>query len=220
MDNDGYVVVQEVFSETVIEQTTRKIEEFLASRVKATGKKQTIQFVQKIAEQVPEVYELAKTPQLVEVATLLLGKDIDLYFNQAVYKNPGEQKAFSWHQDDAYGPVEPSPYLTVWIALSDATEENGCLSVLPGSHIGGLRPHKNSDFGLSGYSLDDPNQGVLVPLQAGSVVFMWSTTLHKSGPNLSCDTRKGLVFQYAPVGLKHKASGMAIVSKMPIARQY
>ena len=69
------------------------------------------------------------------------------------------EKEFPWHQDDGYTPVAPSPYLTLWLALNDATEDNGCIWVLPGSHKCGLVEHKPSPIGLICHASDDPDQG-------------------------------------------------------------
>jgi phytanoyl-CoA hydroxylase len=175
-------------------------------------------FSQKIAERDAKIRAFARSDVFVQLSTALLGPDTDLYFSQMVYKNPEGNTTFSWHQDDAYGPVEPSPYLTVWIAISDATEENGCLSVLPGSHKNGLVTHKEGGFGLACYELSAPDQGALLPVSRGSMICFWSTTMHKSGPNLSKATRKALIFQFTPLGICQKASGMTIRPKIPIAR--
>ena len=182
------------------------------------AKPREVLFSQKIAERDGRVKAFAQRPEFVELSTALLGPDTDLYFNQMVFKNPEGERSFSWHQDDAYGPVDPSPYLTVWIAINEATALNGCVSVLPGSHKNGLVPHQESSFGLSCYSLDEPDQGVLVPMPAGSVAVFWSTLMHKSGPNRSRGVRKALVLQFCPVGMRHKASGMPIRSRIQIAR--
>ena len=55
-----------------------------------------------------------------------------LYWDQAVYKKPDTAAPFPWHQDNGYAYVEPQQYLTCWIALTDATEDNGCPWVVPG----------------------------------------------------------------------------------------
>src|SRR5690606_22202254 len=56
----------------------------------------------------------------------LIGPDVRLYWDQAVYKKPEADRDFPWHQDNGYAFVEPQQYLTCWVALSDATLENGC----------------------------------------------------------------------------------------------
>ena len=64
----------------------------------------------------------------------LIGPDVRLYWDQAVYKKPGTESPFPWHQDNGYAFVEPQQYLTCWVALTDATEDNGCPWVVPGLH--------------------------------------------------------------------------------------
>ena len=62
------------------------------------------------------------------------------YWDQAVYKKPGTESPFPWHQDNGYAFVEPQQYLTCWVALTDATEENGCPWVVPGCTAGAPWP--------------------------------------------------------------------------------
>jgi phytanoyl-CoA hydroxylase len=217
MENDGYAVFKDVFSSGELADLDLLLLAFL-ERTRRDDRAREVDFGQKVAERDEQVRAFAVRPEFQKLATAFIGPDTDLYFNQMVYKNPEGAIPFSWHQDDAYGPVEPSPYLTVWIAITDATPENGCLSVMPGSYRQGLAPHWESDFGLACWSNDDPNQGVMLPMRKGSLVAFWSTTMHKSGPNLTPETRKAFVLQFCPVGMRHKASGMTIKSRIPITR--
>lgn len=218
LDDVGYVVLEDAIDSETVERLREILAEWAAPEIAQGIRPGRVLFLQKLAERDERLRAFATSPSFVELSTPLLGPDVDLYFNQAVIKFPGGNTAFSWHQDDAYSPVEPSPYLTVWIALDDATEANGCISVLPGSHRRGLVPHVESDFGLAGHSLDDPDQGIPVPVAAGTSIVFWSTTLHKSGPNTSDAVRRALVLQYAPTGLRHKASGMPIRVRIQVAR--
>ena len=127
---------------------------------------------------------------------------MDLYWNQSVFKQPEGTKQFPWHQDDGYTAVTPSPYLTLWLALNDATPENGCISVLPGSQKRGLVPHHLTELGYVCHDADDPDQGVLVPVKAGSMAVFQSLTMHKSGANGSPSTRKAYVIQFSAAGLR------------------
>ena len=61
----------------------------------------------------------------------LIGPDVRLYWDQAVYKKPGTEE-FRWHQDNGYTFIEPQQYLTCWVALTDTDEKNGCPWVVPG----------------------------------------------------------------------------------------
>ncbi len=217
LNQEGYALHEQFFGESELAELEVALDRF-DPRHLSTDSEGRVTFAQKIAEKDPVIKAFACSPKMVEFATSLLGPNIDLYFNQYVVKYPGGDRAFSWHQDDAYSPVEPSPYLTIWVPVNDATPENGCLSVLPGSHFDGLRAHVDSDFGLAGHSMDDPDQGVLVPAKRGTMIAMWSTTLHKSGPNTSGQPRKALVLQYSATGMKHKATGLMIRPRIIVAR--
>ena len=71
----------------------------------------------------------------------LIGPDARLYWEQAVYKKPEKPGTFPWHQDNGYRYIEPQQYLTCWVALTDATRENGCPWVAPGRHRDGTLEH-------------------------------------------------------------------------------
>ena len=128
----------------------------------------------------------------------LIGPDVRLYWDQAVYKKPGTEAPFPWHQDNGYAFVEPQQYLTCWVALTDATEENGCPWVIPGLHRDGTLAHEDSPFGY--VCLTDAADAVPVPAKAGSVVVFSSLTPHCTGPNLTDGVRKAYIVQYAPEG--------------------
>ena len=83
-----------------------------------------------------------------DVCADLIGPDVRLYWDQAVYKKPGTESPFPWHQDNGYAFVEPQQYLTCWVALTDATEDNGCPWVVPGLHRRGTLAHEYSDIGF------------------------------------------------------------------------
>ena len=72
----------------------------------------------------------------------LVGPDVRLYWDQSVYKQPDGAEPVLWHQDNGYTYVEPQAYLTCWIAITDATPENGCVSVMPGVHRDGTLAHR------------------------------------------------------------------------------
>jgi phytanoyl-CoA hydroxylase len=112
--------------------------------------------------------------------------------------------ATPWHQDN--GVVLPvadeTEMTTVWVAVTDATVENGCLEVIRGSHRDGLLTHCASD-GL-GLSIPDPllslDRVVTCPMKRGDVLFMHRCTCHSSLPNHSEDVRISYDLRYNPVG--------------------
>lgn len=227
MDHLGFVILEDLFSAEEVAELEKHLTAFHLAKEEAMkrnggdgmNRPGEILFSWGIAEEDVDVYNFTKNDKMKAIATQLLGPNVDLYWNQTVYKNPETNKIFPWHQDDAYGPVEPSPYLTCWLAISDATTENGCISVLPGSHKDGLRPHEKSDIGLVGHPADHPDQGIQVPIKSGSMILFWSTVLHKSGPNLSDGMRKAYIMQYAAHGLKFIEPGKEMDDLLPIARE-
>ena len=130
----------------------------------------------------------------------LIGPDVRLYWDQAVYKKPGTDAPFPWHQDNGYAYVEPQQYLTCWIALSEATEDNGCPWVVPGIHRTGTMRHHLTETGL--VCLDNPSDAIPVPVGKGGMVVFSSLTPHCTGPNWTADVRKAYIVQYAPEGAR------------------
>jgi ectoine hydroxylase-related dioxygenase (phytanoyl-CoA dioxygenase family) len=90
--------------------------------------------------------------------------------------------------------------------------------MLPGSHKKGLIPHHDTPIGKACYDLDDPNQGIPVPLKAGSLAVFWSLTMHKSGLNVSSVSRKAFVIQYAQMGLRYAHNFELVPELTPVAR--
>lgn len=224
--NEGYVVLDGVFSVAEMEEVARWIEthhQAHEERLKQIGtegisRAGEISFTSHLAEQDPKLLAFVRRPEFVEIATRILGPDVDLYWNQSVYKEGHGDAEFPWHQDDGYTPVDPSPYLTLWLAINDATIENGCLWIRPGSHKGGLAPHTSTQLGLSCHSLDDPDQGIPAPIPAGAMVAMQSLMFHKSGVNRSEGMRKAYVIQYSVAGLRNARTGEVLPDKRPVAR--
>lgn len=108
----------------------------------------------------------------------------------------------AWHQDERYIPTRDRSLVGAWIALDDATEENGCLHVLPASHrLGYLwptRPHgrpEEFDFADESYGFDERGE-IGLEVEAGTVVFFNGYLLHRSHRNRSGGRRRALVNHY------------------------
>jgi ectoine hydroxylase-related dioxygenase (phytanoyl-CoA dioxygenase family) len=152
----------------------------------------------------------------------LIGPDVRLYWDQAVYKKPETDAPFPWHQDNGYAFVEPQQYLTCWVALTDATENNGCPWVVPGLHRRGTLAHEYTDIGF--VCLRDPAGALAAPASAGSIVVFSSLTPHSTGPNRTGDVRKAYIVQFAPTGaevIRSEPGGATVrVPADDEARQY
>ncbi len=157
-----------------------------------------ITFTTHLVARLEEARRFVHSPAIVEVAGDLLGDDVRLYWDQAVYKKPGATDPFPWHQDNGYTFVEPQQYLTCWVALTDATIDNGCPMVVPGLHRGGTYEHHGSELGF--VCLDDAPDAVAVEARAGDIVVFSSLTPHATGPNTTDEVRKAYIVQLAPDG--------------------
>ena len=136
----------------------------------------------------PAFFELITSPPILEKIESLVGPEI---VGSSVYrirpKLPGaEYGGVPWHQDSGYfNPFcDDNLIVTCWIPLVDATPENGCLRVLPRSHLQGVMRHHSGSRGLVITGDDLPaGKAVVVPVPAGGVLFMTNCTPHMSTPH-------------------------------------
>lgn len=120
-------------------------------------------------------------------------------------KPPATQHITPPHQDNYYFCLKPPLVLTMWLALDDVDEENGCLRYVRGSHLKPLRTHcRTSTLGFSqgvaDYSAEDGELEVPVPAQPGDVLIHHGNTIHRADHNRSTWRHRrsfGMVFQAA-----------------------
>ncbi len=137
-------------------------------------------------------------PKVHGVLQSLIGAEPILYQDMALVKPPFIGSEKPWHQDNAYFSVTPLEAICgVWIALDDATVENGCMHTIPGSHKwGALRHHHDRDCEIVPDRLAAQNDIVPVELPAGGAMFFSGMLPHQTPPNTSPDRRRALQFHY------------------------
>ncbi|MDE2902522.1 MAG: phytanoyl-CoA dioxygenase family protein [Chloroflexota bacterium] len=160
----------------------------------------------------PSVFHLLTHPGVLDVVESVIGPEITSNPVQHVRIKPPEKalpdgatdvlvRANPWHQDN--GVVDPiadeTHMLTVWISLSAATPENGCLRVIPGSHRGALRTHCLNPVAIPD-ALLELDRVTPVPTEPGDVIIFNKYTCHGSGPNVSDHFRVSLDLRYNPTG--------------------
>ena len=148
--------------------------------------------------------ELAQRKEIVDLVAEILGQDVDCFQSQFILKNPGVIGQ-PWHQDSYYFTFNNAPQVGVWVALSRATLENGCLWVLPSSHKGpiyehipDLRPAANRAY-MEIVSEDDSAR-LPALMQPGDVLFFHSYLMHMSTDNVADERRAAMVYHYARAG--------------------
>ncbi|MGB0112230.1 MAG: phytanoyl-CoA dioxygenase family protein [Ilumatobacteraceae bacterium] len=210
-DRDGFIVIDDAFTPGEIAAVTdeidrheRRVEDYLAGledqRV-GIAEAGAITFTINLAHRVALLREFVCHPFFQGVTSDLVGPDVDLYWDQAVYKKPEKPRRFPWHQDNGYTFVEPQYYLTCWVALTDATVDNGCPIVARGMHVGGTYDHSYVDP-LGWQIFDEPPEAVAAPVRAGGVVVFSSLTPHMTGPNTTDAVRKAYIVQYSAAGAR------------------
>jgi ectoine hydroxylase-related dioxygenase (phytanoyl-CoA dioxygenase family) len=208
-DRDGFVVLEDVFERSLVESVAAEADVWEA-KVEGWLRRQegeramiaeagAITFTTFLVTRSPVLRAFAAHSVLAGLALDLVGPDVRLYHDQAVYKKPEKPRPFPWHQDNGYAFVSPQAYLTCWVPLTDATAENGCPQVVPGLHRGGTLAHEYVEP-LGFQCLSSPPGAVAAPVRAGGVVVFSSLTPHLTGPNLTADVRKAYILQYAPEG--------------------
>ena len=155
------------------------------------------------------VDDLMRHDKILDAVEDLIGPDI-LCWNTLFWTKKARSESFvSWHQDLRYWGLDPDGLVSVWLALSPATLESGCMHVLPGSHIGELMPHKDeyADGNLltRGQEISvevDASKAVAMPLDPGEISLHNGRLAHASSPNQSADRRIGLSLHYIPTETK------------------
>lgn len=142
------------------------------------------------------VHELATDERLVSVVQDLLGPDVKLLRSAAMFKPPHVGSEKGLHQDSAYYPVRPYDQVTTWIALDDATPENGCMEVLPGGHTDGLLDHETQEYETDIVIPEDLGEMEHLPMEAGDVLFQHSLLPHRTAPNTTDRWRRAMIFMY------------------------
>lgn len=198
----GYCVLPDAVSSADLSMLSRTVDELLTEELDPEhhiNKGNDRRFLALRHEEFGELEAFVLGESIGQLAGELLTGPPHLFVEQFVVKGPRTGASFAWHQDGGYVGFAHPPYLSLWIAIDDATEANGCLSVLPRDldHNTDIADHDWDEANKErvGYSGDDP--GVLVECEAGSIVAFSSTTMHRSGPNTTERPRRAFVAQYS-----------------------
>ncbi len=149
--------------------------------------------------------DLAREPEIVELVSGVLGDDISLWGCHVFCKPATQGYETPWHQDGHYWPIRPLANCTVWVALEASTVENGCLRVIPRSHVGQhLHEHLHEDRSdltlnqrLAAGTFDEAS-AVDLELQPGEMSLHDVYMIHGAKANRSAKRRTGVALRYMP----------------------
>lgn len=192
----GYVVVDDL-----IDAATALIwKETLKTRLAEEGKLHEPSGVRVwMADKMdPFTHDQVLAAKIGAILEQLIGPDVEFLSVKAVFKNATTTFNSPWHQDWFYW--QGSTKLSIWLALDDATPENGCLRLIPGSQRQHFTP-QNIDDG-HGFSLRIPDADlegwpvVTVPVRRGSAVIFHDLAMHSSCPNVNGQDRWSIIATY------------------------
>lgn len=147
------------------------------------------------------IYEFLFQKKIVDVLIRIVSPNIKCMQSMLFVKAPGK-KGQAWHQDEFYIPTRDQSLVGAWIAIDDATVENGCLWIIPGrpGYMMKRMPNKSDEYAdVDTIDVSDHPAENFIPVEvkSGSVVFFNGYTLHSSLRNKTTDFfRTALVNHY------------------------
>jgi len=172
---------------------------------------------------VPEFREVLDNPKITgAVRELMETETVRLWHDQVISKPPGENKVFAMHHDFYFWPLDRPTMISCWLALDDATPENGCMHVIPGSHrdprFQPVGCDLSDDIHLSPVAMGEGEPASLyaeartwqadrakpVILKAGECMFHHCLNYHITPENVTDRQRRAFVMIFMPDGTCYK----------------
>ncbi|MDB3949709.1 phytanoyl-CoA dioxygenase family protein [Candidatus Pelagibacter sp.] len=195
--DNGYVAPIEVLTKDEAFEIRKEIENIETKwpdELKGAGRNY-VHMISPILDKVCHNYKM------LDAVESIIGKNILICGTTLFIKNPYEKGFVSFHQDATYIGLEPHNWVTAWLAITDANEENGCMRMWSGSHKDNIKHHEQKyDEGnllTRGQTVENVplNETTPLVLKAGQMSLHHPTIVHGSGLNKTNDRRIGFVVQ-------------------------
>ena len=175
--------------------------------VKVNADEQMLQIMQ-MSERSIHFRELLYNELILDIAEDLIGPNIQLFHDQALFKPAQHGGSVFWHQDNAYWQCVPAKLVSCWLTLDDVDVKNGAMHLLAQSH---LKPADHEHTKEKGNLLDighnvDKDKATIVDLPAGGVLFHHCQTLHYTPPNNTNRQRRAFAIHFMPPGTRRPPS--------------
>ena len=197
---DGFVVLREFLPADQFLELRRELERYIRDVVPTLHDSHAFYEDRARPETLKQLQHMSVDPYFAAyvdhpawrgLAARLLGEPVTPISAAEWFNKPaGTEHPTPAHQDNYYFNLEPAQVLTLWLALEDVDEENGCLRYVPGSHHHGRLAHNASRVlgfsqGLADFSEELRAREVAVPLHANDLVAHHGWTIHRAEPNRS-----------------------------------
>lgn len=195
---DGFVVVKQLFTPEEAEELKHEASAIMSKH--GVEEDNSIGVFLGFVSESSLFKEAAAKSALVDVLKEVVGDYVIFLNDKMVFKNASTDYGSPWHQDHPYW--NGSHKYSVWIALDDATKENGCLRVIPGSHLTGIILHDGEATDGKGFAnrlneaAIDETKIVDLQVSRGDAVVFHDLLIHASYPNKSGADRWALISTY------------------------
>ncbi len=204
--DNSWAKVEQLIDPITLDELRRAYEELEVTwskqlDVTVATHRETISQITNLHRQHPSFAAQIHYPPCVAVAQQLLGCDrLQLFHDHAIVKHPQHSDRVPWHQDFAFWPLNAPRALSCWIALDDASPENGALVFIQGGHKKGLSPPED-------FLQDEPDWGdapqQIVGVKAGDVIFHSCLSWHCSPPNTGNTPRRAFIAIYMDANCRY-----------------
>lgn len=153
-------------------------------------------------------HKLLYDDRILDIIEDLIGPNIQLFHDQALWKPAQHGGPVHWHQDNAYWQCSPPNLVSCWLTLDDVDVHNGAMQFLPGTHFRAQEHEQSAANAL--LNLDnkvDPSQAVVANLPAGGIAIHHCQTLHHTAPNTTDRQRRAFAMHYMTPGTRSMRSG-------------
>lgn len=144
--------------------------------------------------------------RILDLVQDLIGPNLMLFHDQALFKPARTGGPVFWHQDNAYWRCRPATLVSCWITLDDVDRSNGAMQFIPGSHLKPLwhERSQNATALLDAGDQVDGEKAAVVELPAGGCLFHHCQTLHHTPPNTTDRQRRAFVIHFMQPGTRNK----------------
>ena len=199
-ERDGYVIWRCVLDETLVREAGEHVDWLMARHPDLRPENLHHRLVWDDAFWV----RLVSDERILDCIETIIGPDIALFASHYIAKPPSEGRAVLWHQDGSYWPIEPLEVVTGWLAINPSTPHNGCMRVIPGSHVMELKGVEKREDVPNVLNSEMPREfvdessAVDIVLEPGDISLHHPRLIHGSNANESELWRKGLTMRYVP----------------------
>lgn len=142
--------------------------------------------------------------RILDAVQSLIGPNLMLFHDQALFKPARHGGPVNWHQDNAYWKCSPALLLSCWLTLDDVDVSNGAMQVIPGSHLRPVWHEETNTPALIETKGFDKSKAVVVDLPAGGAMLHHCQTLHYTAPNTTDRQRRAFAIHFMPPGTRDR----------------